>query len=319
MLSLIFIIPNRHDHQSCQATPFFPPKYKWHHINVHTSNLIFPSKALFHKELFFLVTAVLLISCGDDHFNDLVEYDENFIPTISSVAHRGYKIKGAVENTAEAYRRARQAGFQYGETDVQWTEDNIPVCCHLDYFIDERTHDSIFIKAHTLEELRMHSYHGTTISTLEEVMDTCKKYGLGLYLDRFTSYNGERKRRIYELISNFGKEKICYLFGSLQPVGVSQVLEYDSCATIGILYFNTIDMPLVEFANSICTPSNTIILDLEHSVNPIDTLEKYKPLLKENVHFGFFTINNKKTYVKYKPYAASITSDDLTEMMLFRR
>ena len=270
-----------------------------------------------HKLLFFFLLTTICISCGDNDDIDISDAEgRTFIPTIASVAHRGYKIHGAVENTADAYRFARQAGFQYGETDIQWTKDNIPVCCHLDYFFDQRTHDSISIKSYALEELRRFNYHGTTISTLEEVMDTCKKYGLGLYLDRFTSYNGEKKRRIYELISNFGKEKVCYLFGSCQPVGVSQVLEYDSCATIGILYFKQIDMPLVEFANSISTPYNKIILDLEHGANPIYALVKYKPLLKENVHYGFFTINGKKSYKNYLPYAESITSDDLSEILV---
>ena len=270
-----------------------------------------------HKLLFFLFLITVGVSCDDSDTIDLTDAEKsNFIPTIASIAHRGYKINGAAENTADAYRFARQAGFQYGETDIQWTKDNIPVCCHLEYFYDQRTHDSISIKSYTLEELRRFNYHGTTISTLEEVMDTCKKYGLGLYLDRFTSYNGEKKRRIYELISNFGKDKVCYLFGSFQPVGVSQVLEYDSCATIGILYFKLIDMPLVEFANSISTPYNKIILDLEHGANPIDSLIKYKPLLKENVHYGFFTINWKKKYKNYLPYAECITSDDLSEILV---
>ncbi len=75
-------------------------------------------------------------------------------------------------------------------------------------------------------------------------------------------------------------------------------------------------MPLVEFANSISTPYNKIILDLEHGANPIDSLIKYKPLLKENVHYGFFTINWKKKYKNYLPYAECITSDDLSEILV---
>lgn len=252
-------------------------------------------------------------SCSED-FSDSPKMP--FSPTIVSVAHRGYQVKGAVENTADAYRFAREAGFQFGETDIQWTKDNIPVCCHDNYFFDHRTHDSVSISQYTLEELRGFNYRGTRISTLEEVMDTCKSHGLGLYLDRFTSFEGERKERIYSLIDRFGKENVCYLFGWSQRAGIAQVLEYDSCATIGILYFKTIDPAMVEFANSISTPNNKIILDLDHSTNPIDTLVKYRQLLKDNISFGFFTINNKKTYKYYLPYASSITSDIISEKML---
>jgi len=241
----------------------------------------------------------------------------SFTPSISSVAHRGYKIHGAVENTAEAYRYAREAGFQYGETDIQWTKDNIPVCCHDKFFIDNTTKDSITIEQYTLDELRCFNYKGTTISTLEEVMDTCKKHGLGLYLDRLTPLEGERKQTLCGLIDNFGKENVCYLFGWYQRAGIQQVLEYDPNAQIGILYFKKIDTALVEFANSISTPSNKVFLDLEHASNPIDTLEKYIPLLNENISLGFFTINNKNTYMRYLPYATSITSDQISEEMLY--
>ncbi len=261
--------------------------------------------------LFFAITP----SCSEnDDFSD--NPSTPFSPSIASVAHRGYKAKGEAENTANAYRYAHEAGFQYGETDIQWTKDNIPVCCHDEYFFDKVTNDSISIKQYTLDELRRFNYRGTMISTLEEVMDTCKKYGLGLYLDRFTFFEGERKQKIYNLIDRFGKENVCYLFGWSQRKGIQQVLEYDSCATVGILYFKTIDPSLVDFANSISTSSNKISLDLEHGSNPIDTLEKYRPLLRENISFGFFTINNKKTYKTYLPYATSITSDVISEKML---
>lgn len=187
----------------------------------------------------------------------------------------------------------------------------------MDYFQDNSTKEVIHIQNCTLDELRRYNYMGTTISTLEEVMDTCKKYGLGLYLDRFTSYNTKRRQIIYDLIGRFGKENVCYLFGSMQEVGVGQVLEFDSCATIGILSFEAINMPLVNFANLTSTPNNKIILNLEFSTNPVDTLKKYQPLLNDNVEYGFFTINNKKSYKKYLPFASSITSDFYNEKLIW--
>ena len=264
-----------------------------------------------------LFALFLLLSAFESCSEETDTIPEYFTPTISSVAHRGYQIHGAVENTVNAYRYARAAGFQFGETDVQWTKDDIPVCCHDEYFFDQTTKDSISIKQYTLEELRQFNYKGTTISTLEEVMDTCKRYGLGLYLDRFTSFNSPRKEKIYDLITRFGKENVCYLFVGIKELGVEQVLEYDSCATIGILYFRTMDQKLIDFANTISSPHNKIILDLDHSKNPTDTLEKYRPMLKDNVYYGFFTVNNKNTYRKYLPYAVSITSDNISEKMLW--
>ena len=264
---------------------------------------------------FICLFVLLSLSCSDDALSNRKK--SPFFPSIISVSHRGFTRDGAVENTAEAYKHAKMAGFQYGETDVQWTKDDVPVCCHLDFFQDNSTKNTIHIKDYTLEELRRFNYMGTTISTLEEVMDTCKKYSLGLYLDRFTSFNAKRKQIIYDLIERFGKENVCYLFGSMEDVGIRQALEFDSCATIGILSFKTINMPLVEFANKISTPENRIILDLDFSNNPVDTLKKYRPLLNANVEYGIFTINNKKSYKKYLPFASSITSDFYSEKMIW--
>lgn len=260
------------------------------------------------------LVVLLLLSCSDD----ILPNRESFVfsPTIISVSHRGYTKDGAIENTAEAYKHAKKQGFDYGETDVQWTKDDVPVCCHLEYFQDSSTKNEIIIKDYTLEELKKINYMGTTISTLEEVLDTCSRIGLGMYLDRFTSFSTKRKKIIFDLIERFGKENVCYLFGSIQEAGVKQVLEFDSCATLGFLSFKTISMPLVEFANKISTPNNTIILDLEFSSNPVDTLEKYRHLLKENVKYGFFTINDNNNYRKYLPYAVSITSDYFNEKMI---
>ena len=270
-----------------------------------------------HHILFcVLCTSLFLFFAIASSCDDSKEFLTPFTPSITSVAHRGYKIHGAVENTAEAYRFAKDAGFQYGETDIQWTKDNIPVCCHDNYFIDKGTSDTVTIGQYTLDELRHFNYHGTTISTLAEGMDTCKKYGLGLYLDRFSYFEGERKQKIYGLIDNFGKENVCYLFGGFNRNGIQQVLEYDPNAQIGILYFKTIDTALVEFANSISTPTNKIILDLGHGSNPIDMLIKYRPLLKDNISYGFFTINSIKIFKQFIPYATSITSDQISEKML---
>lgn len=258
-----------------------------------------------------LVLLPLFISClQDDEYEDNtpVVIPEGFV----SVAHRGYCPKGVAENSALAYRYAKFAGFDYGETDIQWTKDDIPVCCHDEFFIDRTTKDSISIRRYTFEELKRFDYHGTSISSLQEVMDTCKHYGLGLYLDRFTAFSKERRKRIFEMIEDFGKGKVCYIFGNREKEGIKQVLEFDSCATIALLHFQRIDSGLIDFANSISTSSNNVILDVDHTTNPTAVLQQYGQALKPNVHYSVFTINNKRTYKEYLPYVVSITSDLLS-------
>ena len=258
--------------------------------------------------ILFLLPSFL--SCLHDESDDdtPIVIPEGFV----CVAHRGYHPKGVAENSALAYRYAKFAGFDYGETDLQWTKDDIPVCCHDEYFIDHTTKDSINIRRYTLNELKKFDYYGTSISSLQEVMDTCKHYGLGLYLDRFTAFSKERRKRIFEMIDDFGKEKVCYIFGNREEEGIKQVLEFDSCATIALLDFQRIDSELIEFANSISTSTNHIILDVDHTTNPTAVLLQYGQALKPNVHYSVFTVNNKRAYKEYLPYVISITSDLLS-------
>ena len=264
--------------------------------------------------LLLLAIFVLLpsfLSClQDDEYEDHtpVVIPEGFV----SVAHRGYHPQGVAENSALAYHYAKLAGFDYGETDIQWTKDNIPVCCHDGYFFDHSTKDSISINQYTLEQLKRFDYYGTSISSLQEVMDTCKRNGLGLYLDRFTAFSEERSKRIFEMIDDFGKEKVCYIFGKRDAKGVQQVLEFDSCATIALLDFQRIDAEILDFANSISTSTNKVILDVDHATNPVTILNQYRQTLKPNVYYSVFTVNNKRTYKEYLPYVISITSDQLS-------
>ena len=267
-----------------------------------------------HRALLFLALLALclsFLSCFQDDESDdntPVVIPEGFV----CVAHRGYHPKGVAENSALAYRHAKFAGFDYGETDIQWTKDDIPVCCHDEFFIDNTTKDSIHIRRHTFEELKRFDYHGTSISSLQEVMDTCKRYGLGLYLDRFTAFSKERRERIFAMIDDFGKDKVCYIFSNREKEGIKQVLEFDSCATIALLHFQRIDQELIDFANSISTSTNKIILDVDHTTNPVTVLQQYGQALKPNVNYSVFTINNKRTFKEYLPHVVSITSDLLS-------
>ena len=271
----------------------------------------------------FISLIISLLSCSttDDATIKTRDLRENsdFKPTILSVAHRGYCQSGVPENSAMAYHYAARNGFQYGETDIQWTKDDIPVCCHLQYFFDFRTGDSIFTERYTLAKLKQFNYFGRSISTLEEVMDTCKANGLGLYLDRFDYFEGVRKERIYNLIDCFGKENVAYLFDTFNEKGIRQVLEYDPNATIALVYFSKLHPKLFNFAHSVSTDTNKIILDIDITQNPLDSVIHYMPQLKDNEKFGIFTVNSKNDFRNYMPYVESITSDKVSEIMLLTK
>ncbi len=268
-----------------------------------------------HRALLFLALLALFssfLSCFQDDESDdntPVVIPEGFV----CVAHRGYHPKGVAENSALAYRHAKFAGFDYGETDIQWTKDDIPVCCHDEFFIDNYTKAKIKINEHTCEELKskFHYYYGTYISTLEEVMAECKDINLGLYIDHFDYFEGKRNKIMYSLINNFGKEKVCYLFDNLNKKGINQVLQFDPKATIILVCYDKLNNSLIKFANEIKTDSNKVILNLPFQSNSISKLLSNYHKLKKGVGYGVWTVNHKSTFAQYQPYVESITSDSL--------
>lgn len=263
----------------------------------------------------FVLTLAFFLTFHSCHQKEGFE-DTNDTPRLIpegfiSVAHRGVHSKGVPQNSTKAFLNAKLAGFDYGETDIQWTKDNIPVCCHDNYFNDNK--EKIIISEHTLSELKNnYYYYGIRISTLEEVMEICKEIGLGLYLDHFDYFEGEKKERIYSLISHFGKEKIGYLFGNLNRNGIDQVLSFDPKATIVIVGYSQLNAQLIQFANEIKTDSNKVILDLPYVSNPIDVLLAQYRKLKKGVGYGVWTLNDRTIYSQYRPYMECITSDSIS-------
>lgn len=268
-----------------------------------------------HYSLLFLAILPFILSCHQENDFHATANTHTLIPEgFVSVAHRGYHPRGVAENSAEAYRYAKLAGFDYGETDIQWTKDNIPVCCHNDFFLDNYSKEKVVIPDHTLEELKSkYFYHyGSKISSLEEVLVVCKEMGLGLYIDHFDFYEGEREAKIYSLIKHFGKEKVCYLFDTLNKRGIDQVMAFDPKATIVLVWCDKMNNNLIEFANEIKTDSNKVILDLTFLSNPISKLVSNYQQLKEGIGYGVWTVNDHDIFNHYRPYVESITSDSLS-------
>ena len=70
---------------------------------------------------------------------------------------------------------------------------------------------------------------------------------------------------------------------------------------------------------SVSTNNNKIILDIDITQNPLDSVIHYMPQLKDNEKFGIFTVNSKNDFRNYMPYVESITSDKVSEIMLLTK
>ena len=108
---------------------------------------------------------------------------------IRLAAHRG-ETGLAPENTLPAFIAARQNGYDYIETDVQFTSDGVAMILH-DETIDRTSNGTG--KLYELNSAQVREFDfgswmdarfaGTKIPTLEETLLLCKNLGLGIYLE----------------------------------------------------------------------------------------------------------------------------------------
>lgn len=108
---------------------------------------------------------------------------------IRLAAHRG-ETGVAPENTLPAFIAARNNGYDYIETDVQFTSDGVAMILH-DETIDRTSNGSGKLYELTYAQVRAYDFGswkdarftGVKIPTLEETLLLCKNIGLGIYLE----------------------------------------------------------------------------------------------------------------------------------------
>ena len=128
------------------------------------------------------------------------------------VAHRGYSSK-APENTFSAFDLAIESNFNFIETDVQLTADNIPVIIHDDK-IDRTSNGKGKVSDLKLNEIKSYDfgnwfdkkYKDEKIPTLSEML---KKYSNRIHLVlELKSDQSSLTKQVSALIENEGWEKV---------------------------------------------------------------------------------------------------------------
>ena len=137
--------------------------------------------------LFVILSIILLAGCRNDTKERIF------------IAHRGVNMRYAAagENSLEAIRLARRAGFQAIETDVRLTSDSVLVVMH-DHSLrrtclnpdGSRVDKSFKVADFTMEQLKKNfvlrspkEEMRTEIPTLEEYLKACKEEGLLVFIE----------------------------------------------------------------------------------------------------------------------------------------
>ena len=137
---------------------------------------------------------------------------------IDGIAHRGYSTF-APENTLIAYKMAKQHGFLYGETDISFTSDNVPVLLH-DDTINRTARNSdgttitgtVGLGSITYEQALEYdfgiwkgsAFAGTRIPTFEEYLALCKKIGMRPYIEiKAATATETRVRALVDMVKGY--------------------------------------------------------------------------------------------------------------------
>lgn len=202
---------------------------------------------------------------------------------VRSVNHKGYNTI-APENTLPAYELSKQHGFQYVETDISFTKDDVPVLLHNasigqmarhldgseltqeeDKDIGELTYE--FVHDNYDFTQGKEAYKGTKIAKMDEFLDLCKDKGLHPYLELKENgdYSQEQIVQLVDLVRTKGMEgKVTWI--SFSEKYLQWVKTADSHARLGILGIAADDVALKEYiaqAKKLQTGSNEVFLDLD--------------------------------------------------------
>ena len=238
-----------------------------------------------------------------------------------SVCHQGYSYTSNVgHNILAGYPEAAKLGFDMGECDVKLTSDNKLVCCHDASFVDATTQETIIIADHTLAELQECDYYGTTIATLDQILEACKLNRIGLVIDQTYPAIFEQ---VYASVKKYAMQPdVAFIitenseYPEYAADFIDDILEIDPKATILLIAYGDTLSQGIATANAKSTATNNIVLEVPFtSYNP-EQLGTIQASLDHST-VGVWTIDNPVTAKSYLPYISYLTSNKLSSYELF--
>lgn len=257
-------------------------------------------------------TAVITARAGTKTLscNVLVQADSS---KFKSVAHRGYtSTSGSGDNRLTSFSSAKLRGFNYIETDIHFSKDNQPMCCHDAIFIDSDTNTQIKISNYTLEELKSFNYHGETIASLDETLSLCRSLKLGIYLDKVGAITEQQTRleTVFNILRKYDMStQVTWLVTTEEQA--RKILSMDSHASISVV-MNTRGLSYyVNLANTLKTSLNTVTVNCNCYYTSISEMLECAKYLKNGITYEAYTINSLATYRTFLPYVTGIVSDKI--------
>lgn len=244
---------------------------------------------------------------------DIVSVDTiQYNPNMRSVAHQGYSTTSQTYGNSRlsSYIGAKKHGFDYGECDIQFSSDGVPVCCHDASFSSDGT--TVVIAEHTLAELKTYNYYGETIASLDEVVKLCKELGLGLYIDHLNgNWSDAYWNTLFAIVNKYQMQDNVYWLQGIARSVSERILSWYNRAKL-VLVINASDLTsAITEANAIKTDLNEVSIDFNYTQVTVAQMQSYAAQLKTGVQLEIWTVDNATDYKSYLPYARGITSNKI--------
>ncbi len=236
------------------------------------------------------------------------------------VSHRG--SARAPENSMQAFQKAQEEGYDYVETDVRFTKDNVPVLLHdATVYRTSRALENVKLSALTYEQCKSldfgayfgKEYKDVKIVRLDEFLSWCRKSGMNCYIELKGDWYYEQCRLIAELVKYYGMgEKTTFI--SFQQVSLQSVAELLPNARLGVLS-NTLDEASVDKVLELKNGTNEVFLDVKFTGSyPLEVLQM---LGDAQIPLECFTLNTKELVEAARTYGArAVTTDQVTPAMM---
>ena len=250
---------------------------------------------------------------------DSIEMSTKINPNVRCVNHRGYDT--APENTLTAYKLSKKYGFNYVETDVQFTSDGVPVLLH-DLSINRTARnadgtniastvnisDITYVQAQIYDfgVYKGSQYAGTKIPKFEDFIILCKKIGLHPYIELKSDvqYSQAQIESLVDIVIRMGmRNNVTWI--SFSNVFLGYIKDYDSIARLGLLV-GDVAATDIQKVNALKTDANEVFINASISRITNDGIER---CISARIPLEHWVTDDSAEINNINPYVTGISSN----------
>ena len=223
------------------------------------------------------------------------------------INHRGYHMH-APENTLAAFQESQKNKYQFVETDIQMTSDNVPVLLH-NPTLRAMAGADVAINSISVSEAKKYDFSGQTITTLEEFIAYCKANQITPYIELKTETikSEQQVQIIYDIVKKYAMcNKVEWI--SFSPDLLEMLGKIDTSVPFGyVVGANEDAQAVVTRALQMKESGMDVFIDAQYQAQ-----DAYLSLCKANeISLELWGINRLEDLNQIDTYVSGVTTDCL--------